>query len=362
MIGPLADSQRDTLGPWVLRLRPRRDRDRARRASGPGRRRRAGRLRAAASGPCSACSRRCSTCSAATRRRTRTASTTRPSSSAPSTLARDADVAVVVVGEWQNMIGEAASRSSLELPGPPARAAAGGRRDRHAGRAAGHERAAARPALGGRARAGDPRHLVPGHPGRRGRGEPAVRRRLARRQAALHLAAHGRAGADGLLAHPISHEPENQGRRYWDEASTPLFPFGHGLELRPLRVRRPHRRPLDGRPRRDRHRVGRGHQHRRDREADEVVQLYIHQRHGSASRPVRELKGFERITLAAGESRTVAVPARAGRAALLERRGARLGDSTRRPSTSGSATRPLRSRCPQPPDADRWTWPAIGHL
>src|SRR4051812_43894236 len=32
-------------------------------------------------------------------------------------LARDADVAVLVLGEWQNMIGEAASRSSLELPG-----------------------------------------------------------------------------------------------------------------------------------------------------------------------------------------------------------------------------------------------------
>jgi beta-glucosidase len=32
-------------------------------------------------------------------------------------LATDSDVAVVVVGEWQNMIGEAASRSSLELPG-----------------------------------------------------------------------------------------------------------------------------------------------------------------------------------------------------------------------------------------------------
>ena len=36
--------------------------------------------------------------------------------------ARDAEVAVVVVGEWQNMIGEAASRSSLELPGGAARA------------------------------------------------------------------------------------------------------------------------------------------------------------------------------------------------------------------------------------------------
>ena len=37
---------------------------------------------------------------------------------------------------------------------------------------------------------------------------------------------------------------------------------------------------------------------------DEVVQLYVHQRSGSAARPVRELKGFQRVTLAAGaESR-----------------------------------------------------------
>jgi beta-glucosidase len=41
------------------------------------------------------------------------------------------------------------------------------------------------------------------------------------------------------------------------------------------------------------------------REAAEVVQLYLHQRHGSASRPVRELKGFERIRLEAGETRAV---------------------------------------------------------
>ena len=45
-----------------------------------------------------------------------------------------------------------------------------------------------------------------------------------------------------------------------------------------------------------------------DREADEVVQLYLHQRHGTASRPVRELKGFRRVTLAAGESRTLSFP------------------------------------------------------
>ena len=36
-----------------------------------------------------------------------------------------------------------------------------------------------------------------------------------------------------------------------------------------------------------------------------MVQLYVHQRHGSAARPVRELKGFRRVHLRAGESRTV---------------------------------------------------------
>jgi beta-glucosidase len=41
------------------------------------------------------------------------------------------------------------------------------------------------------------------------------------------------------------------------------------------------------------------------RAGEEVAQLYIHQRHGSASRPVRELKGFERIALAPGQKRTV---------------------------------------------------------
>jgi beta-glucosidase len=35
------------------------------------------------------------------------------------------------------------------------------------------------------------------------------------------------------------------------------------------------------------------------------VQLYLHQRHGSASRPVRELKGFQRVVLAGGASQQV---------------------------------------------------------
>jgi beta-glucosidase len=38
---------------------------------------------------------------------------------------------------------------------------------------------------------------------------------------------------------------------------------------------------------------------------DEVVQLYIGQRHGSAARPIRQLKGFQRISLQPGERRSV---------------------------------------------------------
>jgi beta-glucosidase len=41
------------------------------------------------------------------------------------------------------------------------------------------------------------------------------------------------------------------------------------------------------------------------REGDEVVQLYIHDPVASISQPVRRLRGFERVTLGAGQSRTV---------------------------------------------------------
>lgn len=41
------------------------------------------------------------------------------------------------------------------------------------------------------------------------------------------------------------------------------------------------------------------------RAGDAVAQLYIHQRAGSASRPVRQLKGFQRVNLAAGSKQTL---------------------------------------------------------
>jgi beta-glucosidase len=105
-------------------------------------------------------------------------------------------------------------------------------------------------------------------------------------------------------AHTLSHDPENQGRRYWDEASTPLYPFGHGLsygrfEYDNLTVDQP-TTPINGTVTVSVNVANVG-----DRDGDEVVQLYLHQQHGTASRPGRELKGFQRVTLAAGETRTL---------------------------------------------------------
>ncbi|MBR4218440.1 MAG: fibronectin type III-like domain-contianing protein, partial [Bacteroidales bacterium] len=42
-----------------------------------------------------------------------------------------------------------------------------------------------------------------------------------------------------------------------------------------------------------------------DREGTEIVQLYIQDEYGSVTRPVKELKGFQRVDLKAGESKQV---------------------------------------------------------
>jgi beta-glucosidase len=106
-----------------------------------------------------------------------------------------------------------------------------------------------------------------------------------------------------VYSHTHSHDPHKQHRRYWDEESTPLFRFGYGLsystfEYANLTVDRDRSGPDDSIT------VSVEVTNTGDLEADEVVQLYIHQRYGTASRPVRELKGFRRISLAAGESQS----------------------------------------------------------
>ena len=92
--------------------------------------------------------------------------------------------------------------------------------------------------------------------------------------------------------------------RYWDIPTSPLYPFGYGLSYSTfnfsnLRASKPEVRLGESTEVLvDVENTGR-------RVGEEVAQLYIHQRYGSASRPVRELKGFERVMLAPGQKKTV---------------------------------------------------------
>jgi len=104
-------------------------------------------------------------------------------------------------------------------------------------------------------------------------------------------------------AHTTSHKPYDSKAftsRYWDLPTTPLYPFGYGLSYSTFAISglklSAKSVPLDGPVTATVTVANTGKV-----AADEVVQLYIHQRYGSSSRPVRELKGFRRITLAAGE-------------------------------------------------------------
>lgn len=89
-----------------------------------------------------------------------------------------------------------------------------------------------------------------------------------------------------------------------DVHPSPLFPFGHGLTYTWVDYDTPsvHRAdvPLDGAVELSTTITNRG-----AHAVVEVVQLYVRDVVGSVTRPVKELKGFQRIPLAPGERRTV---------------------------------------------------------
>lgn len=108
-------------------------------------------------------------------------------------------------------------------------------------------------------------------------------------------------------ARTLTHAPESSPRyrsRYWDSPTTPLYPFGFGLSyttfsITNLSVSAPQVKVGDSVT------ITAEVTNTGQIAGDEVVQLYIHQKWGSDSLPMRELKGFERVTLQPGETKTV---------------------------------------------------------
>ena len=113
---------------------------------------------------------------------------------------------------------------------------------------------------------------------------------------------------------PIYYNRKNTGRppaagtkytsKYLDVPWTPLYPFGHGLSYTTfaydnLRLSAPRMRQTDSLT------VSVDVANTGDRAGDEVVQLYIQDEVASVTRPLKQLKGFSRITLQPGQRRTV---------------------------------------------------------
>ena len=220
--------------------------------------------------------------------------------------ADSADVIIAVVGEPASMSGEAASRGTLELPGIQERM------------------------LQSAASSGKPVVVVLEN------GRPLAINWIAENAAAILESwfpgvEGGNAIVDVLFGdvnpggklpvswpraagqeplyynHNLTQDPESNPRftsRYWDIASKPLYPFGYGLSYTAfafsnLRLSKPRITPGDSTD------VTVDVKNTGTVAGDVVAQLYIHQRSGSASRPVRQLEGFRRVALQSGETKTL---------------------------------------------------------
>ncbi len=220
--------------------------------------------------------------------------------------AREADAAVLVLGESESMSGEAHCRATLDLP------------------------AAQERLLQAVCAAGKPVVVVLLN------GRPLSIRWAAEHVPAIVEAWHpgvecGHAVADVLFGDvnpggklpvtfpravgqvPICYNHKNTGRppsddrftsKYIDLPTTPLFPFGHGLSYTTFAFRDLTVTPEEIGPA-GTVEVSVTVVNTGDRSGDEVAQLYIRDPVASVTRPVRELKGFRRISLKPGESQRV---------------------------------------------------------
>ncbi len=222
-------------------------------------------------------------------------------------MAKDADAVVVVAGESRDMSGEASSRSDIGLPGVQEELL----RDLQA--------------------TGKPIVVVlmNGRP----LAVPWIAQNCAGVVEAWFLGVEaGNAVADVLFGDenpsgklttsfpratgqvPIYYNHKNTGRpandtlkftsRYIDLPSTPLYPFGYGLSYTSYAYSdlRLSSKKLSAN---DSIIASVVVKNTGDRAGVEIAQLYIHDEVASVTRPVKELKGFQRVSLKPGESRRV---------------------------------------------------------
>jgi beta-glucosidase len=220
--------------------------------------------------------------------------------------ARRADLFVMVLGETADMAGEAASRASLDLPG---------RQEELLKAVAALGKPVVLVLLNGRplsinwAAENIPAILEAWEPGTEG-GHAVADILFGDATPGGKLpVTFPRKGSHAPLyyARNLTHSPEDSqmyNPRYWDGLPVPLYPFGFGLSYTTFAF-------SNLRLSASQVKIGESLTVSVDvtntgsRTGDEVPQLYIHQRWGTDTRPMRLLKGFERISLQPGETKTV---------------------------------------------------------
>ena len=223
------------------------------------------------------------------------------------TAAQGADAAILVLGEEYNMSGEAASRTSIALPGAQQQLA-------EAVAATGTPTAAVllngRPLALTDLDATVPAILEAWYPGTEA--GPAIADVL-----------FGDVNPSGKLPMtfprvtgqiPIFYNHKNTGRppvegqdytsTYLDTPWTPLYPFGHGLSYTSFDYGAP-RLSTSSITVNDSLRVAVDVTNTGDRAGTTVAQLYLRDPVAQITRPVQELRGAARVRLAPGETRTV---------------------------------------------------------
>lgn len=220
--------------------------------------------------------------------------------------ARAADVTIIAVGETAEMTGEAASRTSLDLPGRQLELV-------QAIHATGKPYVVVlmngRPLTINWIAENSPAILEAWFPGTEaGNGIADVLFGDVNPGGKLPVTFPRTVGQVPIYyAHKSTGRPPTTQKytsKYLDSPVTPLYPFGYGLSyttfrLGDLRLSAPNIK-TDGRLT-----IGVDVENTGRRAGDEVVQVYVTDVAASVSRPVKQLRGFERVTLRPGERRRI---------------------------------------------------------
>jgi beta-glucosidase len=222
-------------------------------------------------------------------------------------LAKASDVAIVFVGEIHEMVGEAASRATLDLPGrqmelvqtihatgKPVVVVLVNGRPLSVGWIVNNAPAILESWMGGTESGNAIADILFGDVNPGGKLPVTVPRTVGQVPIYYNHMNTGR-------------PPEAQNRytsKYFDAPWTPLFPFGYGLSYTTFKIGQPQlsapRISANGKLT-----VSVEVENTGRRAGDEVVQLYIRDLVATMTRPVKELKGFQRVSLQPGEKRRV---------------------------------------------------------